>query len=106
MNAYMNSCTNVGYNQNTSRREYSKRRAGEGLISFICTIVDMVTCSAAIKIEKTIVVFSLFVAFFGVLGGIENGSLSWLFGIALCSLISLLEYVTLKSIFKPMVKGE
>ena len=54
---------------------------------------------------RDIAVFALFVAFFGVIGGIESGALSWFFGIVLCAVISLLEYVTLKSVFKPMAKN-
>ncbi|MBR3879112.1 MAG: hypothetical protein IKJ24_03205 [Clostridia bacterium] len=105
MNAYSENLGNVRYNENTRAREYADKQLGDGLISFICAVIGLVTCSAAIKLEKTIAVFALFVAFFGVIGGIESGALSWFFGIALCAVISLLEYVTLKSVFKPMAKS-
>jgi len=106
MNAYLDSCNSTKYNHNTRARAYSGRRSGEGFISFIYAFIGMVTCSAAVKIEKAIVAFALFLAFFGVLGGIETGSFSWFSGIILCAVISLLEYVTLNSVFKPMIKGE
>ena len=105
MNVYFENISNAGYNPNTRAREYANHSFADGLISFICAIVGLVTCSAAIKVEKTLLVFSLFVAFFGVIGGIENGTLSWFFGIILCSAISFVEYVTLKSVFKPIEKN-
>ena len=78
----------------------------DGLVSFIYSLIGMLTCSAAIKLEKSAFAFALLLAFFGVIGGIESGSLSWFSGILLCALISLLEYVTLNSVFKPMIKSE
>lgn len=105
MNAYIENYSNVRYNENTRVREHTNKQFGDVLISFICAIVGLVTCSAAIKLEKTIAIFALFVAFFGVIGGIESGALSWFFGMVLCAVISLLEYVALKSVFKPMAKN-
>ena len=104
MNAYYANSNTVRYNENVGARDYSQHRFGDGLISFICSIIGLVTCSAAVKLEKTLVIFALFVAFFGVVGGIENGSFSWFFGILLCTGIALVEYVTLKSVFKPSQK--
>lgn len=105
MNAYFENVSSVGYNQNTRVRECADHHFADGIISFICAIIGLVTCPAAIKLEKTLVVFSLFVAFFGVIGGIECGTLSWFGGIILCGAISFVEYVTLKSIFKPVEKN-
>ncbi len=105
MNAYFENVNTTGYNQNTRARECANTHFGDGLISFICAIIGLVTCPAAIKLKKTLVVFSLFVAFFGVIGGIECGTLSWLSGILLCCAISFVEYVTLKSIFAPIAKN-
>lgn len=105
MNAYYADSNRVRYNENVGARNYANRRFGDGLLSFICAMIGLVTCSAAIKLEKTLVIFGLFVAFFGVIGGIENGSLSWFFGILLCAAISFIEYVTLKSVFKPVQKS-
>ncbi len=105
MNAYFENFNNATYNSNVRTHNVSDRRFGDGLISFICALVGLFTCSAAVKLEKTLVVFSLFVAFFGVIGGIESGALSMFVGILLCGGISLVEYLTLKSVFKPVEKN-
>lgn len=105
MNAYFEDFSNVRYNEQQRAREAAGHGLFDKLVSFICTIVDIVSCPAAVKIEKTLVVFALFVAFFGVIGGIDSGALSWFFGILLCSAISFVEYVTLKSVFKPIEKN-
>jgi hypothetical protein len=105
MNAYFENVNTTGYNQNTRARECAGTHSVDGLFSFICALIGLVTCPAAIKLEKTLVVFALFVAFFGVIGGIECGTLSWFSGILLCSAISFVEYVTLKSIFAPIPKN-
>ena len=98
MNAYFDNTT---YGRNITReRAIPSRKYGDGFISFICAIIGMLTCSAAVKIEKTAVSLILFVAFFGVVGGIECGAISMLIGILVCAIISLCEYATLKSLFK------
>ncbi len=105
MNAYFEDFSNVRYNEQKIAKDRAVHGFFDRLISFICAIVDLVCCPAAVKIEKTLVVFTLFVAFFGVIGGIDSGALSWFFGILLCSAISFVEYVTLKSVFKPIEKN-
>ena len=102
MNAYFEDFGKVRYNENVRAREESRRQIGDGLISFICAIIGLVTCPAAIKIEKTVVLLSLIIAFFGVIGGMESGTLSLFWGIVLSACIFFVEYVTLKSFFKPM----
>lgn len=98
MNAYYG---NTAYGRNISReRTAPSHRYGDGLINFICAIIGILTCSAAIKIEKTALSLGLFLGFFGIVGGIESGSLSMLGGILLCGIISIIEYATLKSMFK------
>ena len=98
MNAYYE---NTAYGRNATRiGAIPSRRYGDGFINFICAIIGIITCSAAVKIEKTAISFGLLLAFFGIVGGIDQGSISMLGGIVLCALISLLEYATLKSIFK------
>ncbi len=101
MNVYFDNA-NIRYNENIGTRE---RHLGDRLIDFICALVGMLTCPAAVKIEKTFLGFGLFVAFFAVVGAIEAGSISMLFGILICGVISLCEYSVIKGIFKPVKKG-
>ncbi len=102
MNAYFD---NTSYGRNIARgRRASTRRFGDGIISFICAVIGMLTCSVAVKIEKTAFSVVVLVAFFGVIGGIEGGSLSWFAGILLCAFLSLIEYATLKSLFKKVTE--
>ncbi len=100
MNAYFENA-NVRYSENIRVREHD---FGERFIGFVCALVGMLTCSAAVKIEKTMLVFGLFVSFIAVIGAIESGMLSMLLGILLCGGISLAEYTILKGIFKPVKK--
>ena len=98
MNAYYE---NTAYGRNIAReRTAPSPRYGDGLINFICAVIGIFTCAAAVKIEKVAISLVLFLAFFGIVGGIDAGSLSMLGGILLCALISLFEVVTLRSIFK------
>ncbi len=96
MNAYFD---NVQIN-NVRTHEIPSHSFGDGLISFICALVAMVTCPVAVMLEKTAAVFALFVAFFGVVGAIEGGTLSVFTGILACGIISLCEYAILKSFWK------
>lgn len=99
MNAYFE---NTSYGRNIPRsRTAPARKYGDGFISFICAIIGLFTCTAAVKLEKTALSLVLFIAFFGIVGGIESGAISMLVGILVCGVISLLEYATLKSLFKP-----
>lgn len=98
MNAYYE---NTAYCRNGARvSTLPPRRYGDGFINFICAIISVLTCSAALKIEKTAISFGLFLAFFGIVGSIDSGSISMLGGILLCAVVSLLEYATLKSLVK------
>lgn len=98
MNAYFE---NTSHGSNITRdRTAPSHKYGDGLISIICAIIGIFACSAAVKIEKTALSLVLFIAFLGVVGGIESGALSMLVGILVCAVISLLEYATLKSLFR------
>ena len=97
MNAYYE---NTGYRSNTGRESaIPSHRFGDGLISFICAVIGMLTCSVAIKLEKTAFCLALLIAFFGIIGAIESGAISMLLGIVICAALSLCEYTTLKSLF-------
>lgn len=98
MNAYFD---NTSYGRNIAReKNIPSHSFGDGFIAFICAVIEMLTCSVAVKIEKTVLSMVLLIAFFGVVGGIESGALSMLLGILIGGGISLLEYATLKSIFQ------
>lgn len=97
MNAYFE---NTGYRANAKRENAIPSHSfGDGLITFICAIIGMLTCPVAVKLEKTAFSLALFITFFGIVGGIESGAISMLLGILLCGVISLCEYATLKSLF-------
>ena len=73
---------------------------GDKLIAAICAIVAIFTSAIAVKIEKAVVCTGGFVAFFGIIGGIESGNISMIIGVALCAVISLAEFFVFKSLFK------
>ena len=102
MNAYFE---NTGYRTNTTREStINSHSFGDGFISFVCAIIGMLTCTAAVKLEKTALSLVLFIGFFGIVGGIESGAISMLAGIVICAVLSLCEYATLKSLFKRATK--
>ena len=102
MNAYFE---NTGYRTNTRRESaIPTRRFGDGFIELVCAIIGMLTCTAAIKIEKTTLSLALFLSCFGIIGAIDSGAISMLLGIILCAAISLCQYATLKSLFKRATK--
>ena len=105
MNAYYENRNYAGTNVRDNTLPQSD--LGEKLISFICNIVALFTCRTAVCIEKALFAVTLLFASFGVVGGIECGSISMLLGIAICAIISLVEFAVLKSLFKkPAVKSE
>ena len=73
---------------------------GDKLIAAICAVVAIFTSAIAVKIEKAVVCTGGFVAFFGIIGGIESGNISMVIGVALCAVISLAEFFVFKSLFK------
>ncbi len=75
------------------------------LISLICAIVSFFTCPAAIAIEKAALSTVGFIAFFGVIGSMESGAVSMLIGLVLCAVISLGEFLVLKSLIKKRQKS-
>ncbi len=102
MNAYFE---NTGYRTNTKRETaIPSHRFGDGFISLVCAIIGILTCTAAVKIEKTALSLALFLTCFGIIGAIESGAVSMLLGIILCAAISLCQYATLRSLFKRATK--
>ncbi len=106
MNAYLNDVrfNNTRYNENTRAYDTSKSRLGDGIINLICAIVAIVTCPAAVMLEKTAVVFALFLSAIAVVGAIENGIIPMFAGISICAIISLCEYGMLKSLWRRSAK--
>ena len=72
---------------------------GDKLISIICAIVAFFTRASVIRVTKATFCTALFFAFFGIIGAMENGSIGLFFGIVLCALTTLFEYLALKSTF-------
>ena len=100
MNAYYNN-TNVGIREGRARGGI---RIVDGIITLICAIVAALTSSVAVKIEKVALSTALFIAFFGLIGSMDAGNISMLFGTILCIACALLEMAVLKSIVKPAKK--
>ena len=95
MNAYFENRTYS--NGIASTPSITDIHVGDKLISIICAIIAFFTCSVMVKVEKLTVASALFFFFFGVVGGMDNGSIGTLFGLVLCLLITLVEFLTLKS---------
>ncbi len=100
MNAYFDNFTNTGYNDVSLPREIPERRLGDGIINLICAIVSIVTCPAAVMLEKAAAVFVLFLSALAVVGAIEGGLMPMFIGIIICAVISLCEYGILKSFWR------
>ena len=79
---------------------------GDKLISFICAIISFFTCTAAVAIEKAVFSTVGFIAFFGIIGSMESGVISMLWGVLLCAAISLGEFLILKSLVKKVSAGK
>lgn len=73
---------------------------GDRFISFVCSIIAMVTCPVAIKIEKATACSLLILSFFFVVGCIESQTMTMFGGVMLCGIIAIIETLTLKSLFK------
>ena len=73
---------------------------GDKIISFICAIISLFTCTAAIAIEKALLSTVGFIAFFGIIGSMESGIFSMSIGVISCAAISLFEFLILKSLVK------
>ena len=99
MNAYFENA-NTRFNNGLRANETHSRQFGDGLISFICAITGILTCPAAIAIEKTAAVFALIILSVFVVGAVESASMPMFFGIAICGILSLFEYALLKSMFR------
>lgn len=73
---------------------------GDKLIAMICAVIAFFTSATAVKIEKATLCTAGFIAFFGIIGGMESGSIGMLAGIFFCIVIALVESAVFKSMFK------
>ena len=69
-----------------------------GFIEFICSIVAFFTCEAVVRVIKIGVCAACFIGFFGVIGGLELGSINTVTGLLVCLALSMIEFFTLKSV--------
>ena len=79
-------------------RHLPKINITHGFIEFICSIVAFFTCDTVVNIIKIGVCAISFVAFFGIIGGIESGSIGMMGGLLSCAAISLIEFFTIRSV--------
>lgn len=98
MNAYYQN-TNFG---RTLPREHTEnaRKTGDGLINLICSLITLLTCPVAIVMVKAVLCTVTVIAFFGVIGGIECGTISMLLGVVICAILSAVEFCLLRSMVK------
>lgn len=69
-----------------------------GFIEFICSIVAFFTCEAVVRAIKIGVCAACFIGFFGVIGGLELGSINTVTGLLVCLALSMVEFFTIKSV--------
>ena len=94
MNAYY---TNTGSQKKLSSRALPKINLGNGFIEFICSLVAFFTCRAIVNIVKISISLVCFIAFFGIVGGMDSGSIGMGSGFICCAACTLIEAALLKS---------
>ena len=70
------------------------------MINLIYSIVTLLTCPIAMVMVKAVLCTVTVVAFFGVIGGIECGTIPMLWGIVICAILSAVEFFLLCSMVK------
>lgn len=73
---------------------------GDRLISVLCAIVAFFSSVAVVRIAKATFGTVLFLAFFGIVGGMESGNVGTFAGLLLCAAVSFVEFLTLKSMIR------
>lgn len=97
MNAYYENRTYS--NKLSSTSSIAGANVGDKLISLICALVAFFTRASVVRVTKAAFCTALFFAFFGIIGAMDNGSIGMFFGVALCAVITLFEYLALRSTF-------
>ena len=91
MNAYFTDSKRIS-------RHVPKINITHGFIEFICSIVAFFTCDTVVRIIKIGVCALSFVGFFGIIGGIESGSINMISGLLIGAALSVIEFVMLGSL--------
>lgn len=97
---------NTSYNINNEKTEEKRIRRfpsveiHKGFINFICSLIRIITCETAVKIEKVSLAIAGFIGFFGVMGGVESGTIGLGAGMFLFAVITFSEIIVLRSISK------
>ena len=99
MNAYY---SDANSKKNLSHNAIPHINAGHGFIEFICSLVAFFTCRAVVNIFKISLSLVCFIAFFGIVGGMDSCSIGMGAGFVLCAAITLIEAAILRSM---VVKG-
>ena len=94
MNAYY---SNTNSEKKLSVHSIPKINIGNGFIEFICSLVAFFTCRAIVNIFKISLSLVCFIAFFGIVGGMDSGSMSMGRGFICCAACTLFEAVILRS---------
>ena len=94
MNAYY---SNANHEKKLSHNAIPHINVGHGFIEFICSLVAFFTCRAVVNIFKISLSLVCFIAFFGVVGGMDSCSIGMGTGFVLCAAITLIEAAILRS---------
>lgn len=99
MNAYLNN-----FEKSTARQENLGRKIRRvhsyGLADFLASILAILTCPAAVKIEKALACTVGFFAILGVVGAMEVGIINLLAGLLICVVLAIASLLILRSLAK------
>lgn len=94
----MNAYYSPEENKDIGRASLPKITFNKGTIEFLCSIVAFFTCDIIVKIAKVTVSAICFIAFFGIAGGMDSGSIGVLKGTFLCACCVIAEIFILRSL--------
>lgn len=84
--------------KDVKRASLPKITFNKGTIEFLCSIVAFFTCDIVVKVVKVAVSAICFIAFFGIAGGMDSGSISAIKGAFLCACCAVAEIFILRSL--------
>ena len=97
MNAYY---TNGNSVKKINTSTLPKINVKNGFIEFICSLVAFFTCRAVVNIFKATTMILCLGVFFGIVGGMDSGSIGMLKGFVCCAMCSFIEIIILRSMTK------